>query len=221
MLAPRVLQRGRTHAVLTSPIEEFAASILQFTTPTHRSVANSRLRGFATIGFARTLDCRGDRILAAIRSVLAALDQIVGALAKLFRFALREVAALIGFFGQIFARVFSGFRSKEDTHQRANTETYEEVCDLGTNIIRHENLRKNRNIATRSAQYELTAMRYSVWLSDVCRVPSCSTILSAVFRGMIWLNFSRPARRTFVTLPNSRNNFCEVRGPIPGMPVRA
>ena len=36
---------------------------------------------------------------------------------------------------------------------------------------------------------------------------------------MILLNFSRPARRTFETLPNSRKSFCAVRGPMPGYAV--
>src|SRR5580692_9958252 len=181
----------------------------------------SRLRSFATIGFARAFDSRRDRILAARRSVFAALNQLVRAFAEFFRFTLREVAALIGFLAKKLARIFSRFRGKQNADQRANAETHEEICNLGTYIVRHENLHKNRNIAAVPAQYGLTGMSYSVWLSAESAferaTPSCSNSFSAVFRGITRLIFSRPARRKFATLPNSRSSFCTVRGPIPGM----
>src|ERR1700686_460584 len=155
ILAPRVLSGGRNHALPN--INRFKVSMPQ-------NFSASRLGSFATIGLARAFDGRGDRILAARRSILAALDQIVRAFAELFRFALRKVAALIGFFGKKLARILSRFRSKQNADQRANAETHEEICDFGTYIVRHENLPKNRNIAARCAQYRLTGTGYSVWL---------------------------------------------------------
>src|SRR5580692_4614922 len=185
----------------------------------------SRLGSFAAIRFARAFDSRRDRILAARRSVFAALNQVVRAFAKFFRFTLREVAALIGFLAKKLARIFSRFRGKQNADQCAHAETHEEVCDLGTYIVRHENLHKNRNIEARHAQYGLTGKSYSVWLSARTSFerssPSCSNSFSAVFRGITWLSFSTPARRAFATLPNSRRIFCTVRGPMPGMPSRA
>src|SRR5580700_7553496 len=177
----------------------------------------SRLGSFATIRFACAFDSRGDGILAARRSIFAALNQLVRAFAEFFRFTLREVATFIGFLAEKLARIFSRFRGKQNADQRANAETHEEIGDFGTYIIRHENLHKNRNIAARCAQYGLTGICYSVWLLAGLSAPSCSNSFSAVFRGMTSLNFSTPARRTFVTLPNSRSSFCAVRGPMPGI----
>src|SRR5579872_2446532 len=193
---------------------------LRFQLPRSPRNPASRLRSFAAIRFARAFHSCGDRILPAICRVLAALDQVVRTLAKFFRFALRKVPALIGFLREIFARLFSGLRGKQNAHERPDAETYKEIGDLGTNIVRHENLRKNRNIAKRRAQYRLTCIRYSLWLS-AGSAPRRSNSFSAVFRGIVSLIFCRPARRTLAMLPNSRRSFCAVRGPMPGMPGRA
>src|SRR5271154_236034 len=191
------------------------------TEPCRADFACSGLRSFAPIRFARAFDCRGDGIFSARCRVLAALDQIVGAIAQLLGLALRVIFAFIGFLGKEFARLFSGLRRKQNSNKRTDAEPHQKIRDFGTNIVRHENLHKNRSIGMKRAQYRLTSIGYSLWLSFGSTALNSSTIFSAVSRGMTLLNSSTPARRTMAPLPNSRKSFCAVRGPTPGMPSSA
>ena len=76
----------------------------------------------------------------------------------------------ISFLAQKFSRLFTGLGREQHTNQRADTEANEEITHLGTNIISHGNLHKNRNIGIIRAQYGLTGMSYldrlSGWTAD-------------------------------------------------------
>src|SRR5207302_2427758 len=66
--------------------------------------------------------------------------------------------ALPIFLRQKIAGLFPGLRRKQNTDQRSNSQPYQEIRHLGTDIVRHSNLHRNRSIAAESAQYSLTAM---------------------------------------------------------------
>src|SRR5262249_25395826 len=119
---------------------------------------NSGLCRLAEVCFASSLDSRGNRILFTSRHVFAALDQFVGALTEFPRFALSVIFAFISSFGQVVASLFTGLRRKENSHECAYTQANQEITHLGTNIVRHSNLRKDRSIRKIAAQYELTGM---------------------------------------------------------------
>src|SRR5271168_3005673 len=115
----------------------------------HRAVnAGEKLRlRFAQIRFAAGFHRRGNGILFARGNIFAALDQFVGAFTKLARFALRKILAFIRLLGQKITRVFAGLGREQNSHQRAYAETYKKISDLGTHIVSHSNLPRNRSIA--------------------------------------------------------------------------
>src|SRR5258707_2024259 len=132
-------------------------------TPCYRLAESLRLR-FAQICFAPGFDRRRDGILLTHRNVLAALDQLICALAELASFLLRVILAFIGLLRKEFASIFTGFRREENPYKRPYAESYEEISHLGTYIIRHDNLHRNRSIAASRAQCGLTSMLASNWL---------------------------------------------------------
>src|SRR6266850_2255321 len=113
---------------------------------------------FAQIRFAPGFDRRRDGILLAHRNVLAALDQLICALAEFASFLLRVILAFIGLLRKEFASIFAGFRSEKNPYKRPYAESYEEISHLGTYIIRHDNLHRNRSIAASPVQCGLTSM---------------------------------------------------------------
>src|SRR5207302_9389400 len=119
--------------------------------------APSGLR-FAQIRLASGFYCRRDRILLAHRNFLAALDQLIGALAQFAGLLLGVIFALIRLLGQKIARLFPRLRGKQNTDKRSYSQPYQEIGHLGSHIVRHSNLHRNRSIAVGSAQHSLTAM---------------------------------------------------------------
>src|SRR5260370_35639598 len=161
-------------------------------TPSYRLTEPLRLR-FAQIRFASGFHSRRDGILFAHRHFLAALDQFIGAFPQLAGLFLGVILALIRLLRQIIPCLFSGFRGKQNTYQRANSQPYQEISHLGTNIVRHTNLLSNRSIAVVSIQPTLTAFHHQ---NDYCdfKAPSRLSIFSALFREITLLNLSNPAR---------------------------
>src|ERR1700719_5015549 len=68
---------------------------------------------------------RRNGFLLASHDFLAALDEILGALAKFPRLFLGVIAAFIGLRGEVFAGIFAGFRGEKNANQRANCHTYQ------------------------------------------------------------------------------------------------
>src|SRR5712664_678188 len=108
-------------------------------TPSYHLTEPLRLR-FAQIRFAPGFHSRRDGILFAHRHFLAALDQFIGTFPQLAGLFLGVILALIRLLRQIIPCLFSGFRGKQNTYQRANSQPYQEISHLGTNIVRHSNL---------------------------------------------------------------------------------
>src|SRR5712664_2931613 len=127
-------------------------------TPSYRLTEPLGLR-FAQIRFASGFHSRRDGILFAHRHFLAALDQFICAFPQLAGLFLGVILALIRLLRQIIPSLFSGFRGKQNTYQRANSQSYQEISHLGTNIVRHSNLLSNRSIAVVSIQHTLTGMQ--------------------------------------------------------------
>src|SRR6267378_3377615 len=126
-------------------------------TPCYCPAESLRLR-FAEIRFAPGFDGRRDGILLAHRNVLAALDQFISALAEFASFLLRVILAFVSLLCKIFASILAGFRREENSHKGPYAKPYEEIRHLGTNIVRHDNLHRNRSIAAGRAQCGLTCI---------------------------------------------------------------
>ena len=67
--------------------------------------------------------------------MFAALHQVVGALAQFASLALRVFFAFFRFLRQEFARFFAGLGREQNSYQRANSQTHQEVTDLRTRVI--------------------------------------------------------------------------------------
>src|SRR6266849_1245454 len=132
-------------------------------TPCYRPAESLRLR-FAQIGFAAGFDRRRDGILFAHRNFLAALDQFIRALTELASLLLRIILAFIGLFCKVVASILAGFRREQNPYQGSNSQPYEKICHLGSYIVRHSNLHRNRSIAASRVQCELTCIWRRNWL---------------------------------------------------------
>src|SRR5271156_3648048 len=110
-----------------------------------------RLR-FAQVRVATSFDggCQG--IALSGSRVLAAFDQVVGALTKFAGLALGVLATIVGTLGEEIAGLFAGLGGEKNAQERAHTESYEEKAHFGTNIVGHGNLREKRNIGGRRRQ---------------------------------------------------------------------
>src|ERR1700694_4470594 len=148
-------------------------------TPCYCPAESLRLR-FAKIRFTPGFHRSGNGILLADRNFLAALDQFIGAFAEFAGFLLREVLAFVRLLRKEIARIFAGLGSKENANQSSDAQPYEEISHLGTNIIRHDNLHRNRSIANITAQCRLTAMWPPNWLL-CCRAPKMRQDLLCTF----------------------------------------
>src|SRR6266852_4170384 len=116
-------------------------------TPCYCLAKSLRLR-FAQICFAPGLNRRRDGILLAHRNFLAALDQFIRALAKFASLLLRVIFAFISLLCKVVASILAGFWREENPYQRSNSQPYEEIRHLGSYVVRHSNLHRNRSIAT-------------------------------------------------------------------------
>src|SRR6266481_1913756 len=132
-------------------------------TPCYCPAESLRLR-FAQIGFAPGFDRRRYGILFAHRNFLAAFDQFICALAEFARLLLRVILAFIGLLCKVVASIFAGFRREENPYERSNSQPYEEICHLGSYIVRHSNLHRNRSIAASRVQCDLTCIGSLNWL---------------------------------------------------------
>src|SRR5712664_1502577 len=128
-------------------------------TPCYRPADSLRFR-FAQISFAPGFDRRRDGVLLAHRNFLAALDQFIRPLAKFASFLLRVILALIGLLCKVVASILAGFRREENPYKGSNPQPYEEICHLGSYIVRHSNLHRNRSIASIAG-----AMRPNLYLA--------------------------------------------------------
>src|SRR5579863_215831 len=94
--------------------------------------------GFPLVGFLACVHSGGNGVLLARHDFLAALDQILGALAKLASLLLRVISALFSLRGQIFARFFTGFRCDKNSDQRSDSQPNEKEAYLRTQVISHD-----------------------------------------------------------------------------------
>src|SRR6266478_5702613 len=159
-IAATILQHSSQNCIPASPAPlRDGTSCYPFTAPLG-------LR-FAQIRFPSGFHCRRDGIFFAHRNFLATLDQLICALTQFAGLLLRVIFALIRLLRQKIACLFSGFRRKQDSDQRSNSQPYQEISHLGTHIVRHSILHRNRSIAVVSTQHTLTAISTGNWLRHV------------------------------------------------------
>src|SRR5271157_4994320 len=113
---------------------------------------------FAQESFAPGVNGRRNRIALASGNILAALDQVVGAITQFLRLLLGKFAAFVGAFRQIIPCLFAGLGSKEHPQQSSYAETYEKIGNLGTHVVSHGNLQGKRSIGEEVPQHVVTCI---------------------------------------------------------------
>jgi hypothetical protein len=120
-----------------------------------------RVRSFAPlarVGVFSGVHRRRNGFLLASHDFLAALDEILGALAKFPRLFLGVIAAFIGLRGEVFAGIFTGFRGEKNANQCANSQSNQEHAYLRSNIVTHESTSESHSsIGIRDRQGKLNA----------------------------------------------------------------
>src|SRR6267142_1079837 len=96
-----------------------------------------RLRCFAAIRFSTAFDSRRDRIFSACSSVLATLDQVIGALTQFPRFTLSIIAPFIGLLGKKLASLLARLRRKQNSDQGSYAQADQKISYFGSDIVRH------------------------------------------------------------------------------------
>src|ERR1700683_2398435 len=93
--------------------------------------------GFPLVRFFARLDGGLDAFLLARHDFLAALDEVLSAFAQFASLFLGVVAAFLGLRGQVLTCLLAGFGSKQNSHQRSDTQTHQEKRNFGTNVVGH------------------------------------------------------------------------------------
>src|SRR6185437_16314817 len=99
---------------------------------------------FAPVGLLARFDGRADRgaygVFLARHDFLAAFDQVFGPFAEFTCFLLCILAALVCLAAQIVARLLTGFRGKQYSNQRADSQSYDEETHLTSSVLSHVRL---------------------------------------------------------------------------------